>query len=135
MYVVNNGYQERAFINEKFTSEDICINKDIVPCLILKDQSKALYVTWQEQLLLLLDRFLYSSKPSPLKFQIDLFSTLINAGYKQFIKRQWRANSTKTRDQSSVMYLLTQTTCYTASIVQLWLTSWKNQIIKTYTDI
>ena len=113
-----------AFLNAQFTSDDepiyLGINKDIVLYWILQDPSAASYVTEQGQLLLLLDRFLYDLKRSPLKFQLHLTRTLVDAGYKMT-----NAYFTKTRDQSSVMYQLTRMTYSTVLIALLWPTSSK----------
>jgi len=43
----------------------------VVPCWILQDPQAAPYVT-QGELVLLLDRFLYGLKQSPLKFQLHI---------------------------------------------------------------
>ena len=78
-----------AFLNAEFTSADapIClrINADVVPYWILQDPAAKPYVTDNGELLLLLDRFLYGLKQSPLKFQLHLSQTLSAAGYKQSI--------------------------------------------------
>ena len=79
----------RAFLNTQFTSDDksiyLRINKDVDPYWIIQDVSAAPYVPEHGQLLLLLDRLLYCLKLSPLKFQLYLSRTLVDAGYKQSI--------------------------------------------------
>ena len=82
-----------AFLNAHFTSDNkpiyFRINKDIVPYWILQDPSAAPYVIEQGQLLLLLlDRFLYDLKQSPLKFQLHLSRTLVDARYEQSINEE-----------------------------------------------
>ena len=72
----------------EFTAADkpiyLKINKD-VPYWILQDPQAAPYVSQQGELVLLLDRFLYGLKQSPLKFQLHLTKTLTAAGYVQSI--------------------------------------------------
>ena len=82
------------------------------------------YVAEHGQLLLLLDRFLYGLQQSPLKFQLHLSRTLVDAGYKQH-PSMTNAYLTKTRDQSSVTYQLTLMAYSTVSITLLWPTSSK----------
>ena len=78
-----------AFLNAEFTPADkpiyLKINKDVVPYWILQDLLAAPYVSDNGKLLLLLDRFLYGLKQSPLKFQLHLTKTLITAAYTQSI--------------------------------------------------
>ena len=78
-----------AFLNAEFTPADkpiyLKINKDVVPYWILQDPQAAPYVSHQGELVLLLDRFLYGLKQSPLKFQLHLTKTLTTAGYTQSI--------------------------------------------------
>jgi len=78
-----------AFLNAEFTPADkpiyLKINKDVVPYWILQDPQAAPYVSQQGELVLLLDRFLYGLKQSPLKFQLHLTKTLTTAGYTQSI--------------------------------------------------
>ena len=65
------------FLNAQFTSEDkpiyLRISKDIVPYWIIQDPSIASHVTEQGKLILLLNRFLYGLKQSPLKFQHAIY--------------------------------------------------------------
>ena len=85
-----------AFLNTPyahFTSDSkpiyLSINTDIFPLLILQDPSAVPYVTEKGQLFLLLERFLYGLKQSPLKFQLHLSRTLVDARYKQSINDEF----------------------------------------------
>jgi hypothetical protein len=74
-----------AFLNAEFTADDepiyIIIRKDIASIWIELDPSAAEYLNAKGELLLLLSRFLYGLKQSPLKFQNHLRETLKNCGY------------------------------------------------------
>ena len=78
-----------AFLNAEFTPNDtpICLEiyKDVVPYWTGQDPNALPNVSTHGELLLLLDRFLYGLKQSPLTFQLHLSRTLIDAGYKQSI--------------------------------------------------
>jgi hypothetical protein len=126
-----------AFLNAEFSAADepiyLKINKDVVPYWILQDPSAAPYVSTQGDLLLLLDRFLYGLKQSPLKFQIHLSNTLTSAGYKQSIHDECLFYKTKGSKFSYVSThsddLLHCVNCTTMA------TEFKLHLIKTYTDI
>ena len=74
-----------AFLNAEFTPADspiyLKIKKDVVPCWVKQDPNAVPNVSSTGDLILLLDRFLYGLKKSPLKFQLHLSRTLIDAGY------------------------------------------------------
>ena len=76
-----------AFLNAEFTPNDtpiyLKINKDVVPYWARQDPNALPYVSANGELILMLDRFLYGLKQSPLKFQLYLSRTLIDAGYRQ----------------------------------------------------
>ena len=78
-----------AFLNAAFTPNDtpiyLKINKDLAPYWTRQDPNSLSYVSANGELILLLDRFLYGLKQSPLKFQLHLSRTLIDAGNKQSI--------------------------------------------------
>ena len=78
-----------SFLNAEFTLIDtplyLKINKDVFPYWIRKYPNALPYLSANEELILLLDRFLYGLKQSPLKFQLHLSRTLIDAGYSQSI--------------------------------------------------
>ena len=76
-----------AFLNAEFTPTDtsiyLKINKDVVPYWTRQDPNALPCVSATGQLKLLLDWFLYDIKQSPLKFQLHLSRTLIDAAYRQ----------------------------------------------------
>jgi hypothetical protein len=78
-----------AFLNAEFTSVDapiyLRINADVVTYWLLQDPTAQPYITDKGELILLLDKFLYGLKQSPLKFQLHLSQTLKSAGYQQSI--------------------------------------------------
>ena len=126
-----------AFLNAEFTSADkpiyLKINKDVVPYWILQDPQAVPYVTEQGELLLLLDRFLYGLKQSPLKFQLHLTKTLVAGGYTQSIhdeclfyrRRGQRFSYVSTHSDD----LLHCTNC------QVMVNEFKQHLVKVYTDI
>ena len=123
------------FLNVQFTSDDkpiyLRINKDIVPYWILQDSSAAPHVT--EQLILLLDRYLYGLKQSPVKFQLHLYRTLVTAGYTESINDECLFYKNKGSKFSFVSThsddLLHCVNC------QIMANEFKTQLIKTYTDV
>ena len=126
-----------AFLNAEFTAADkpiyLKINKDVVPYWILQDPLAAPYVSDQGELLLLLDRFLYGLKQSPLKFQIHLTTTLLAAGYSQSFNDE--CLFFKRRD-SKFSYISTHSDdLLHCSNCQVMVNQLKNQLLKTYVDI
>ena len=131
-----------AFLNAEFTSADapiyLRINADVVLYWILQDPSAkpwpgASYVTDNGELLLLLDRFLYGLKQSPLKFQLHLSQTLSAAGYKQSIHDECLFYK---NDGHNFSYVSTHSDdllhCVNNDIMAK---SFKNMLLKTYIDI
>ena len=74
-----------AFLNTEFTPADSPIylktNKDVVPHWVEQDPNTVTYVSSTGEQILLLDRFLYGLKQSPLNFQLRLSCTLIDVDY------------------------------------------------------
>jgi len=126
-----------AFLNAEFTSADapiyLRINADVVPYWILQDPAAKPYVTDNGELLLLLDRFLYGLKQSPLKFQLHLSQTLSAAGYKQSIHDECLFYK---NDGHNFSYVSTHSDdllhCVNNDIMAK---SFKNMLLKTYIDI
>ena len=91
------------------------------------------YVTEQGQLILLLDRFLYGLKQSPLKSQLHLSRTLVTTGYTQSINHECLLFKNKGSKFSFVPThsddLLHCVNC------QIMANEFKTQLIKTYADI
>ena len=126
-----------AFLNAEFTSADapiyLRINADVVPYWILQDPAAKPYVTDNGELLLLLDRFLYGLKQSPLKFQLHLSQTLSAAGYKQSIHDECLFYK---NDGHNFSYVSTHSDdllhCVNNDIMAK---SFKNMLLKAYIDI
>ena len=99
-----------AFLNAEFTPNDtpiyLKINKDVVPYWTRQDPNALPYVSANGELILLLDRFLYCLKQSPLKFQLHLSRTLIDAGYRQSIHDECLFHK---RTKSGFSYISTHT--------------------------
>ena len=78
-----------AFLNAPFTEEDeptyLRIKKDVADIWITVDPTAVQYLNDKGELLLLLDKFIYGLKQSPLKFQQHLIGTLTANGYRQSI--------------------------------------------------
>ena len=87
------------------------------------------YVSEQGELLLLLDRFLYGIKQSPLKFQIHLTTTLLAAGYSQSFND--KCLFFKRRDfKFSYIYTHSDDPLHCSNCQTM-----VNQLLKTYVDI
>jgi hypothetical protein len=126
-----------AFLNAEFTSADkpiyLKINKDVVPYWILQDPTAKPYVSDKGELLLLLDRFLYGLKQSPLKFQLHLTQTLVTAGYKQSLNDEclfYKLKGTK------FSYVSTHSDDLLHCVnCDIFAQAFKNILIQTYKDI
>ena len=126
-----------AFLNAEFTPADkpiyLKINKDVVPYWILQDPTAKPYVSDKGELLLLLDRFLYGLKQSPLKFQLHLTQTLVTAGYKQSLNDEclfYKLKGTK------FSYVSTHSDDLLHCVnCDLFAQAFKNILIQTYKDI
>ena len=98
----------------------------------LLDSPRSLVIE-QGQLILLLDRFLYELKQSPLKFQLHLFRTLVTAGYTQSIKAECLFYKNK---GSEFSYVSTHSDDLLHCVnYQIMANEFKNWPIKTKTDI
>jgi len=126
-----------AFLNAEFTPADspiyLKINKDVVPYWVKQDPNALPYVSSTGELILLLDRFLYGLKQSPLKFQLHLSRTLIAAGYRQSINDECLFYK---RTKSGFSYISTHSDdlllcCSCEKLAH----EFKDTLIKTYNDI
>jgi len=126
-----------AFLNAEFTSADapiyLRINADVVPYWILQDPTAQPYITDKGELILLLDKFLYGLKQSPLKFQLHLSQTLKSAGYQQsindeclFYKKQGNNFSYVSTHSDDLLH------CVNCNVMAQ---VFKDILIKTYVDI
>jgi hypothetical protein len=75
-----------AFLNATFKEDDIpiyiTIQKEIVQLWVMLDPSAEDYVNDRGEIILMLDKYIYGLKQSPLKFQEDLTEKLLSTGYK-----------------------------------------------------
>jgi hypothetical protein len=126
-----------AFLNAEFTPADspiyLKINKDVVPYWVKQDPNALPYVSSTGELILLLDRFLYGLKQSPLKFQLHLSRTLLAAGYRQSINDECLFYK---RTKSGFSYISTHSDdlllcCSCEKLAH----EFKDTLIKTYNDI
>jgi hypothetical protein len=79
-----------AFLNARFKEDDIpiyiIIQKEIAQLWVMVDPSAEDYVINDRgERILMLDKYIYGLKQSPLKFQEDLTEALLSIGYKQCI--------------------------------------------------
>jgi hypothetical protein len=74
-----------AFLHASFTDKDeptyITIRKEVVDIWVKLDPTSIPFVNSRGDLILLLDKFVYGLKQSPIKFQQHLARTLISLGY------------------------------------------------------
>jgi hypothetical protein len=78
-----------AFLNATFKEDDIpiyiIIQKEIAQLWVMLDPTAEDYVNDRGEIILMLDKYIYGLKQSPLKFQEDLTEALLSIGYKQCI--------------------------------------------------
>ncbi len=76
-----------AFLNAKFKKGDppiyLVIRREIAELWVMLDPSARPFITDRGELLILLDKYIYGLKQSPLKFQEDLHGMLKEIGYTQ----------------------------------------------------
>jgi hypothetical protein len=74
-----------AFLHASFTDQDeptyIIIRKEVVDIWVKLDPTSIPFVNSRGDLILLLDKFVYGLKQSPIKFQLHLAKTLLSLGY------------------------------------------------------
>ena len=122
-----------AFLNDEFTITDtpinVKINKDVVPYWTRQDPNALHYVSANEELILLLDWFLFGLK----QFQLYISRTLIYAEYSQsiydeclFHKRKKLGFSYTSTHSDDLLH------CVSCKILAQ---KFKDTLIKTYHDI
>ena len=105
----------------------------MAPYWTRQDPNALPYVSANGELLLLLNRFLYGLKQSPLKFKLHLSRTLIDVGYKQSINGECLFHK---RTKSGFSYISSNSDdllhCVSCKILGQ---EFKDTMIKTYHDI
>ena len=95
------------------------INADVVPYWLLQDPTSQPYITEKGKVILLLDKFLYGLKQSPLIFELHLSQTLKSAGYQQSINDECLFYKNN-KETTSATYEFIPTIYYIAWIVMSW---------------